>query len=40
MCVYVYVYVYMYIYVYMYNSHPNRCEVRFHCCFDLHFPYD
>ena len=22
------------------NSHPNRCEVRSHCGFDLHFPDD
>ena len=22
------------------NNHPNRCEVIFHCCFDLHFPGD
>ena len=20
------------------NSHPNECEVIFHCGFDLHFP--
>ena len=30
----------LFVNLFLYSSHPDECEVVFHCGFDLHFPHD